>query len=96
MSEEKEMKPRGDTNMVVGETKRTSKEILTRFYYFFQLLKKLELACIWTKFSWFISGVVLPFEPATITFENVQYYVDTPKVLKLYLLLSWLLLENLI
>lgn len=28
----------------------------------------------------YATGVVLPFEPITISFENVQYYVDTPKV----------------
>ena len=28
----------------------------------------------------YITGVVLPFEPITISFENVQYYVDAPKV----------------
>ncbi|KAK4559504.1 hypothetical protein RGQ29_008643 [Quercus rubra] len=27
-------------------------------------------------------GVVLPFEPITISFENVQYYVDAPKELR--------------
>lgn len=26
------------------------------------------------------TGMVLPFEPVTLTFENVKYYVDTPKV----------------
>lgn len=30
-----------------------------------------------------VTGVVLPFEPITISFENVRYYVDTPKVLKM-------------
>lgn len=28
----------------------------------------------------YATGVILPFEPITISFENVQYYVDTPKV----------------
>ncbi|XP_060672517.1 LOW QUALITY PROTEIN: pleiotropic drug resistance protein 3-like [Ziziphus jujuba] len=27
-------------------------------------------------------GLVLPFEPVTISFENVQYFVDTPKKLR--------------
>ncbi|KAL4603910.1 hypothetical protein ACB092_10G157600 [Castanea dentata] len=30
----------------------------------------------------YLKGVVLPFEPITISFENVQYYVDTPKELR--------------
>ncbi|GLT42699.1 hypothetical protein SLA2020_166850 [Shorea laevis] len=28
------------------------------------------------------TGMVLPFEPKTLTFENVQYFVDTPKKLR--------------
>ncbi|XP_038682251.1 pleiotropic drug resistance protein 3-like [Tripterygium wilfordii] len=28
------------------------------------------------------TGIVLPFRPITITFENVQYFVDTPKKLR--------------
>ncbi|GLU07182.1 hypothetical protein SLE2022_241490 [Rubroshorea leprosula] len=28
------------------------------------------------------TGIVLPFEPKTLTFENVQYFVDTPKKLR--------------
>ncbi|KAF5733436.1 hypothetical protein HS088_TW17G00979 [Tripterygium wilfordii] len=27
------------------------------------------------------TGIVLPFRPITITFENVQYFVDTPKLI---------------
>lgn len=27
-----------------------------------------------------ITAMALPFKPMTVTFENVQYYVDTPKV----------------
>jgi ABC-type multidrug transport system fused ATPase/permease subunit len=30
----------------------------------------------------YVAGVVLPFESITISFENVQYYVDIPKVFK--------------
>ncbi|TXG49278.1 hypothetical protein EZV62_025153 [Acer yangbiense] len=28
------------------------------------------------------TGMVLPFEPITLTFENIRYFVDTPKKLK--------------
>ncbi|KAK1578736.1 hypothetical protein Q3G72_032753 [Acer saccharum] len=27
------------------------------------------------------TGMVLPFEPITLTFENIQYFVDTPKLI---------------
>ena len=96
LSEEKEINSCGATQIAVGETHRKSEKILTRFYFFLYLLRNLEVACNWKKFklilnhlACFISGVVLPFEPATITFENVQYFVDTPKVLELYLLFVW-------
>lgn len=32
-----------------------------------------------------VTRTVLPFEPVTLSFENVQYFVDTPKVTILYL-----------
>lgn len=34
----------------------------------------------------YITGMVLPFEPLTLTFENVQYFVETSKVIVLFMI----------
>lgn len=38
--------------------------------------------------------MVLPFEPMTVTFENVQYFVDTPKVQNLFKLTEFKFIPN--
>lgn len=45
--------------------------------------------------SFFAGKMVLPFEPKTLTFQNLQYYVDTPMVINCQSLLIWILLKNL-
>ncbi|KAJ4822694.1 hypothetical protein Tsubulata_024898 [Turnera subulata] len=41
--------------------------------------KTSETFCLTNSDSNYNAGMVLPFEPVTISFKNVQYFVDTPK-----------------
>ena len=38
--------------------------------------------------------MVLPFEPLTVAFQDLKYYIDTPVVILLSILVMFLILDN--
>lgn len=45
---------------------------------FYAILIPFGLKKFWSDFA---GKMVLPFEPLTLTFQNLQYYVETPMVM---------------